>query len=230
MVTPSKDTATETVDPEALLLPVHSIVVCQTCKVSADADAPTTILADGPQLRHKRPPTPLKRRAPAYAPHRADFGTIPITCSRPRPNVPWDCCWDRNWQCSTGGHLREGQRAAFSVKAVRSTTVGNHVIFIQSKKRKLPFSVSCTDIEIWKKHLQNASVLNKKGVLHRTCNTPFVHCPHKSTHFSVLKVGKSVQKVCKKVGKKLANGHKKRNGTTCPKASKNPVTPHGSRV
>ncbi|MEE1598500.1 hypothetical protein VOI45_06845 [Acidaminococcus fermentans] len=39
----------ETVDPEALLLPVHSIVVCRTCKISAVADAPTTVLRTVPR-------------------------------------------------------------------------------------------------------------------------------------------------------------------------------------
>jgi hypothetical protein len=49
----------------------------------------------------------------------ADFGTVLITSSILRPNVPWDCCWVRNWQCSTGGHLREGQRAAFQQHTVQ---------------------------------------------------------------------------------------------------------------
>ena len=81
-------------------LPVLRSIGCRRC--------PHHRAPHGPQLRHKRPPTPLKRRAPAYAPHRADFGTVLITSSVLRPSVPWDCCWVRNWQCSTGGHLREG--------------------------------------------------------------------------------------------------------------------------
>ena len=52
----------ETVDPEALLLPVHSIVVCRSCEVSAVADAPTTILADGP------PPLTGRTLGPSLSP------------------------------------------------------------------------------------------------------------------------------------------------------------------
>ena len=35
-------------------------------------------------------------------------GTVLITSSVLRPTVPWDCCWDRNWQFCTDGYLREG--------------------------------------------------------------------------------------------------------------------------
>ena len=38
----------ETANPEALLLSVHSIVVCRSCKVSDVADVPTTVLRTVP--------------------------------------------------------------------------------------------------------------------------------------------------------------------------------------
>ena len=44
----------------------------------------------------------------------ADLGTVLITSSVLRPTVPWDCCWDRNWQFYTDGYLREGRISAFS--------------------------------------------------------------------------------------------------------------------
>ena len=41
-------------------------------------------------------------------------GQVLITSSVLRPTVPWDCCWDRNWQFCTDGYLREGRISAFS--------------------------------------------------------------------------------------------------------------------
>ena len=38
-------------------------------------------------------------------------GTVLITSSVLRPTVPWGCCWDRNWQFCTDGHLSEIGRA-----------------------------------------------------------------------------------------------------------------------
>ena len=51
---------------------------------------------NGPQLRHKRPPTSLKRRAPAYALERADIlhsGLMPwCTSNGPKARAPIRPC------------------------------------------------------------------------------------------------------------------------------------------
>lgn len=62
------------------------------------------------------PPLPCSARSPAL--HRAGFGTVLITNSVLRPNIPCDCYWDSNWRCSTGGHPHVERIPDFTVLPV----------------------------------------------------------------------------------------------------------------
>lgn len=63
------------------------------------------------------PPSPCCAWSPA--PPGADFGSVFITSSVLKPDIPSDCCWDRNWRCCTGEYQHEGRKRAFSVLLAR---------------------------------------------------------------------------------------------------------------